>query len=323
MSRAKAPDKARVAAMSRRTIEPGDAEWPVQVNELGPCAPPQRLHLAGARLDAGSQTVAIVGSRRPTAAGVEAARRLAGGLADADFGIVSGLAVGIDTAAHKAAISAGGYTIAVLGCGLDVEYPRCNSALRREIAATGTLVTEYADGTPPLARNFPDRNRIIAGLSAAVVFVEGGERSGGLITARRALDANRYVFAVPGSMRNSMAIGPNELIRTSQASLVTDVWHICEELAPGLVWKRQDGSGNAPAGAVEESEQRVLDYLDDAPVGIEAICNMLGMSLGAVSLAVSRLEVRGYVSRRIGGYEITSAGSRLRERLRARSEDEE
>jgi DNA processing protein len=302
--------------MNTRTIRPTDPEWPARLNELGPERPPARLFLEGLRLCGEDCAVAVVGSRRPTAAGVQVAQEITRGLAEAGFAVVSGLAVGIDTVAHRAALDAGGYTIAVLGCGLDVNYPTRNAALKRNIASVGTLVSEYEAGVEPQPYHFPARNRIIAGLATAVVFVEGSERSGGLITARQALDSNRHVFAVPGSVRNPLAAGPNELIRTSQATLVTDAQQILEELAPGLVWGGIAGGG-PPVGqpSMNPKEARVLLFLDDAPVALDRVCTDLGLTLGEAAIALAALEVRNYVAKRPGGYVVTDAGARVRTSL--------
>lgn len=302
--------------MNDRVITPSDAEWPSQLNELGPARPVERLHARGLPLAADRRTVAVVGSRRPTAAGVAAAEKLTRGLVEAGFSIVSGLAIGIDAVAHRTALDTGGYTVAVLGCGLDVDYPVANATLRRRIESAGTILTEYESGTPPASFNFPERNRVIAGLSRGVLFVEGAQRSGGRITALAALDANRSVFAVPGSFRNPLAVGPNELIRTSQAALVTEVKHICDDLEPDLVWDGPVELGPIrPQITLDAGESQVLSFLDDAPVSVDAICAALGMKPGEVAVALSRLEVRGLTARRRGGYEISGAGSRLRHGL--------
>lgn len=303
--------------MSDRVITPSDAEWPPQLNELGPARPPKQLYVRGLPLKADRRTVAVVGARRPTAAGVEAAETLTRGLVEAGFAIVSGLAVGIDAVAHMAALDAGGYTIAVLGCGLDVDYPARNTGLKRRIAQMGgTVLTEYSEGVPAAAFHFPERNRIVAGLVVGVVFVEGGERSGGLITARAALDANRAVFAVPGSCRNPLAAGPNELIRTSQAALVTTVKHICDELEPGLVWDGPPDLGPRRAPVeLDELESKVIRFLDDAPAPPDLISNRLALKPGEVAVALSRLEIRGFAARRRNGYELTSGGARVRRQL--------
>lgn len=301
--------------MTGRRVTRADAEWPRRIDELDGSPPPNELFLDGLRLATDGRAVAVVGSRRPTAAGVETARKIAGGLAEAGLPVVSGLAVGIDAAAHQAALDAGGYTVAVLGCGLGYDYPKRNAFLRRRIATKGTLVTEYEPSVPPRPANFPARNRIVAGLCEAVVFVEGSGRSGGLITARLALDGNRHVFAVPGSVRNPLAAGPNELIRTGQAALVTDAQQVLEDIAPGLVWG--DAADSVPCGrpAVNETEARVLLFLDDAATTLDQMCDGLDLPFGQVAIALAALEVRNYVVKRRGGYSITDTGARVRRSL--------
>lgn len=302
--------------MTRRVIDAASAEWPPRLRELTPGLRPPRLHVEGRPLQVGTRGIAVVGSRRPSAAGVQTAVEIARGLAEAGLPVVSGLAMGIDAAAHQAALDAGGYTVAVLGCGLDVDYPRRNARLRRRIAECGSLVTEYDPGVEPRPEHFPMRNRIIAGMSHGVVFVEGSERSGGLITARLALEANRHVFAVPGSTRNPLAAGPNELIRTSQASLVTGAQQILEEIAPGLVWGEADvGEPDLGAPLVNAVEAKVLLFLDDVPVSVDRICSGLGLSFGEVAIALAALEVRNYVAKSVRGYGVTTAGARVRTRL--------
>lgn len=302
--------------MTRRTLRPADSEWPRSLHEFVTDDPVRRLFVEGARLPEGARSVAVVGSRRPTSAGVEAAVSITRGLAEAGFSVVSGLAVGIDAVAHKTALDCRGHTTAVLGCGHDVDYPRFNSALRKRIDTHGTVVSEYELGVQPQKSHFPARNRIIAGLSNAVVFVEGGLRSGGLITARHAFESGRDVFAVPGSFRNPLAAGPNELIRTSQARLVTDVEQILQELAPGLVWGHDDVDA-PPAGdpTVNEVEARVLLFLEESPVPPDRLCMDLDLTWGQAALALAAMEARGYVHKRAAGYCLTSAGARVRARL--------
>lgn len=298
--------------MSGRRITRSDVEWPQRLDEPGVAEPPGELFVEGRPLETDGSAVAVVGSRRPTSTGLQVAAEIGRGLAEAGLPVVSGLAVGVDAAAHQAALDAGGYTVAVLGCGLDMEYPRRNARLKERIRAVGTLVTEYPPATPPHAAHFPARNRIIAGLCEAVVFVEGSTRSGGLITARFALDANRSVFAVPGSVRNPLAGGPNELIRTSQAAAVTDVRHVLEDLAPGLVWgdaSRPRRYGHPPANPTESA---LLRFLDDAPTTLDRMCDGLSLSFGDVAMGLAALEVRNFVVKRGGGYCITEAGARVR-----------
>jgi DNA processing protein len=296
--------------MSARRITPQSDEWPPQLEELGPATPPSALYVLGRTVPKKEKSIAVVGTRWPTAAGIEAARDIARGLAEAEYAVVSGLALGIDTEAHRAALKAGGHTVAVLGAGLDFDYPGKNVRVRREIEETGTVVTEYPHGTEPRPHHFPARNRIIAGLCEGVVVIEGNEKSGALITARFALDANRSVWAVPGSRRNLKAAGPNALIRTSNAKLVTDVKHIFEDVAPSLVWSEKRIVKGGPP--LDTSERTLLSILDDEPVSVDEITGHAKLSLGAAGLTLSRLEVRGLVNRTPVGYVITSAGARAR-----------
>ncbi|HJR44135.1 MAG TPA: DNA-processing protein DprA [Actinomycetota bacterium] len=293
-------------------LRPGGPGWPVLLDELGPVRRPGRLYVRGLPIPA-RPLIAVVGARRPTVAGLDATRTLATGLVEAGYGIVSGLAMGIDAAAHEAALAAGGYTIGVLGFGLDVTYPRRNARLKQRIGRDGTLVTEFPAGTDARAAHFPQRNRIIAGLAVATVVVEGGIKSGALITARFALDANRAVFAVPGSFRNTVSAGSNELIRRHEAVLVTEVGHIFDELAPGAVWDGPVRLSLEPHEVrLDADEELVLMLLDDAPATPDRLCRELGLGAGAVALALSRLDVRGLVLRKGNGYEITTAGARAR-----------
>lgn len=296
-----------------RVVRQENDEWPAYLDELGSHPTPLELFARGEPIRWGERAVAVVGTRRPTASGVHAARTLTRGLAEAGFAIISGLAVGIDAVAHTAALEAGGYTLAVLGCGLDYPYPRENLRLRSRILEVGTVVSEYPHDTAPLPAYFPARNRIIAGLCAGTVVVEGGHKSGALITARIALDANRSVFAVPGSVRNPMAAAPNELIRTSQASLVTHFKHITDDLAPGLVWATSaDDRPLTKPVALDEEERTVLALLEETPLPVDFICKETDLSSGEVALALSRLEVRSLAVRRYGGYELSDAGARAR-----------
>ena len=295
-----------------RLIGPGNDEWPERLNELGCHRPPRKLNVTGREIDSCARSVAVVGTRRPTAAGIEAAATLARGLAEARFTVVSGLALGIDAVAHRAALEAGGPTIAVIGCGHDLNYPRKNLPIRRRIEEEGTIVSEYENGEPPMQHHFPERNRIIVGLSEAVVVVEGSATSGALITGRIALEANRSIFAVSGSFRNPQAVGPNELIRAMQATPVSKVQHIFDELAPGLVWGDDPKS---QASEVDEAEASILTILDDAPVAPDFIVSHTKMDQGLVLLTLSKLEIRGLLKRWNGAYEITTSGARVRSAL--------
>ena len=288
------------------TLSPGDSGWPPGLDDLADR--PDPLFVRGESLDPAAHHIAIVGTRRPTLAGLEVAGRLARGLAEGGFVVVSGLAVGIDAAAHKGALDAGGTTVAVIGCGLDIDYPKRNRALRRRIEEHGTVVSEYEQGQQPMPFNFIHRNRIVAALADATIVVEGAINSGALITARRAHDLNRSVFAVPGSLRNPMAAGPNHLIKTAQASLVTSFKDVCDELAPRLVWEAQ-AKGAMP---VSEDEAAVLAALDDAPAVPDKLASAIDIPRGRIALALSRLEVRGWALRTHAGYALSESGARHR-----------
>lgn len=293
---------------ARYHLRPMDPAWPTGLNELGSLPEVEELFCFGESLKSMPPCVAVVGTRRPTAAGLEAAEMFAAALAQGGFAVVSGLALGIDTAAHRAALAAGGQTIGVLGCGLDVDYPKANRRLKEEMAGNGAVVSEYPDGTQPHPGYFPSRNRIIAGLSLGVIVVEGAHGSGALITARQAIDANRSVWAVPGSIRNPMSAGPNDLIRTGQATLVTDPRHVFDELAPTLVWQQSEGA----AQDLEPEERRMLALLDDVAVSLELLCGRLGLAQGDAAMELARMEVKGLVRRDLGGYSLAPAGARAR-----------
>src|SRR5665213_2546869 len=202
-----------------RLISIQDTSYPRRLREI--FEPPLLLFAIGNAELMASHSVAVVGTRRPTPYGVAAAERLAGDLARAGLTITSGMARGIDTAAHKAALAAEGSTIAVLGCGVDVIYPSENKRLAAEIEAKGLVVSEFPMGATAFPQNFPIRNRIISGLSCGLLVVEGAQYSGSAITARLALDQGREVFAVPGNITSKMSWGPNLLIKQG-AKLVQD-----------------------------------------------------------------------------------------------------
>jgi DNA processing protein len=206
-----------------------DPRYPVRLKEI--FDPPLVLFVRGRVELLGSLTLGVVGTRRPTPYGVAVSERLSGDLARAGLTIVSGMARGIDTAAHAAALAASGSTIAVLGCGVDLVYPSENRRLAAEIAQKGLLVSEFPMSSPAYPQNFPIRNRIISGLSLGVLVVEGAQYSGSSITARLALEQGREVFAVPGSIVSKMSWGPNLLIKQG-AKLIQDWNDVVVELAP-------------------------------------------------------------------------------------------
>jgi DNA processing protein len=299
-----------VESLRTRVITPGDAEWPDRLSELGGIWPPRKLYASGRPLNPQVPCLAIVGTRRPTAAGLDVARKFARGFAEAGIAVVSGMAVGIDSAAHSSTLDSGGTTVAVLGCGIDVDYPWRNRALKERIISGGTLLSEYPAGTAPNRYNFPARNRIIAGIVMGVVVVEGAVTSGALVTARLALEANRSVYAVPGSTRNPMASGPNELIRTSQALLVRSVEDVFEDLAPELVATVRDTTSGGAAPRIDSTEFDILRTLDDSPVGVDEIARATGRPPGRIAVVLAAVELRGLAARIRGGFCITEAGAR-------------
>jgi DNA processing protein len=206
-----------------------DPRYPVRLKEI--FDPPLALFVRGRVELLGSLTLGVVGTRRPTPYGIAVSERLSGDLARAGLTIVSGMARGIDTAAHRAALAASGSTAAILGCGVDLVYPSENRRLAAEIAQKGLLVSEFPMSAPAYPQNFPIRNRIISGLSLGVLVVEGAQYSGSSITARLALEQGREVFAVPGSIVSKMSWGPNLLIKQG-AKLVQDWNDVVVELAP-------------------------------------------------------------------------------------------
>jgi len=227
-------------------IRPGDPRYPVLLGAI-PTPPP--LFVRGELVDDDALALAIVGSRRPTPYGLAVAERLASDLAARGVTIVSGLARGIDTAAHRGALAAGGRTIAVLGCGLDVVYPRENVPLARTIETRGAVVSQFPAGMPALPGHFPARNRTLAGLALGVVVVEAAEKSGALITAGFAGDLGRETFAVPGRITSPSSAGANRLIQDG-AKLVTCWLDIVSELPEP--WRR---AVRGPLASKDESPQ--------------------------------------------------------------------
>ena len=224
-------DQARVEAAGVGVIVWGDAEYPARLQEIA-SAPPV-LYVRGRMEPGDDAAMAIVGSRRATAYGEAVARELAGELARRGITIVSGLARGIDAAAHRGALDAGGWTLAVLGSGLDEIYPPEHRELAAKVTTSGALLSEFPLGTAPLRLHFPRRNRIISGLSLGVVVVEAGVKSGALITAHHALEQGREVFAVPGRVHARYSEGSNRLIKAG-AKLVESWEDVLVELVPNL-----------------------------------------------------------------------------------------
>ncbi len=293
---------------SRRRAEEVLAECVAKGIEAVPIGSPRYPALLAAVPDApvllyrkgrgepGGEMVAVVGSRYPTAPGREFARALAGGLAARGIVVVSGMARGIDAAAHEGAIASGGLTVAVLGCGIDVLYPPEAGALRDRIVERGCLLSEYPPGTPPAPRRFPARNRILSGLCLAVVVAEAAGRSGALITARAALDQGREVLAVPGNPWFPHTEGSNRLLRDGAAP-ATSARDVLDAIGRG---------GPKPAGAGEEE---LLAFLA-RPRHVDEIAASLRIPVSRLLPRLLELELANLVARREGGYYKRVSNSR-------------
>jgi len=293
---------ARMKSAGRSLLVLGEPGYPELLNEIHG-APPV-LFTRGEILARDRRALAIVGSRRPTLAGARMAAGLAADLARAGFTIVSGLARGIDTAAHRGALEAGGRSIAVLGSGLDAVYPPENRGLADRIASSGAVVTEFAPDDPPAKWNFPRRNRLISGLAMGAIVVEAGERSGALITAGYALEQNRTVFAVPGSPGFARTKGANGLIKQG-ASLVEAAADVLSEIEPQLGQARLPLPAACPVLAGDEA--RVVRLLSDAPAHVDEVSRHLGMKPQAVLGLLLVLEARGLVRSLPGKYYVSEA----------------
>lgn len=281
-------DRKKVALLT-----PSSPEFPASLRAIPDS--PVLLYCLGALDWLTHPAVAIIGARTATDYGKRVAASLAAELAGQGVVIVSGAAYGIDAAAHQGALTAGGGTVAVLGCGIDVVYPRAHADLFRDIAGNGLLLTEYPLGTKPEGYRFPARNRIISGLVEGVVVVEATEKSGSLITARLALDQGREVFSVPGRIDSPQSAGAHRLIQQG-AHLVQSVADIFE----GLSWRHGNLSGNHGADPVETEpasvrEQVLLDCLDAYPRDIDTLVRSTGMALVEVHDLLLQLELRGLV----------------------------
>jgi DNA processing protein len=268
-----------------------DPDYPQSLLELG-FAPPV-LYFVGRRELLNRPALAIVGSRSATAQGLDNARAFARALADAGLTIVSGLALGVDAAAHEGALAGTGSTLAVVGTGLDRVYPARNRALAHAIAERGGLISEFVPGTPPRAGNFPRRNRLISGLARGVLVVEAALQSGSLTTARHAGDQGREVFAIPGSIHSPLAKGCHKLIREG-AKLVETAEHVLEEL--GIPPARPHLQPARTAAAAAAAESPLLAALAGDPADVDTLVARTGWSADAVLAELTALELAGIVA---------------------------
>jgi len=296
-------DKARNAGVA--FVTPEDEQYPLLLKNI--YDPPPLLFVKGCLSDR-DVPVAVVGSRSASTYGKFITERIARELSRLGVTVVSGMARGIDTAAHRGALSSNGKTIAVLGTGIDVVYPPENRPLHASIADNGAVVTEFPFGTPPLAPHFPLRNRIISGMSLGVVVVEAHERSGSLITARLAGEQGREVFAVPGMIDSPGSRGTHWLIKNG-AKLVESVDDILEEIAPHIAAvsetlkdNRQSDSCPESIPALTDTENHILKELGASPVHIDNLIEKTGMEAHRVVSTLMTLEINGYIEQQPGKF---------------------
>ncbi|KKM11820.1 hypothetical protein SY88_06415 [Clostridiales bacterium PH28_bin88] len=280
-----------------------DPEYPLSLKRI--YDPPPVMYVRGS-LPLEEPAVAIVGSRRATPYGKQVAERLAGELAASGLCIVSGLARGIDSSAHKGALRVGGRTVAVLGCGMDVIYPPENRDLMEEIGNSGAVVTEFPLGTPPEAGNFPARNRLISGLTWGTIVVEAAAKSGALITVDFALEQGRDVFAVPGPITSPCSEGTNQLLKQG-AKLVTSAQDVLEEYRMANLFGASTASASQGTEGLTPEEKRVLELLQSIPLHVDTVVREARFPAQQVHAALMYLEVKGLVRQLPGKYFVAAA----------------
>ena len=289
-----------------------DPDYPSRLKEI--YGYPPLLYVRGSLLPEDEWCLAVVGTRRATVYGRQVTEEIVADLARSKITIVSGLAKGIDSVAHHSALEAGGRSIAVFACGLDIVYPGENAELARRIMQQGALVSEYPLGTRPKAENFPRRNRIMSGLSLGVLIVEAGETSGAMITAHLALEQNREVFAIPGSILSPASKGTNHLIQEG-AKLVRDYTDILEELNLTAVAQQVEMKELMPTS---DTESLLLKQLGAEPTHIDEVCRSSGLSISTVSSTLAMMELKGLV-KQVGAMNYALARE-VREEYRVRIE---
>ncbi len=281
--------------------------------------PPICLYVRGDLRREDGVSVAIVGSRRCSRYGIEQAERFGASLGHADFTVISGMARGADGAAHYGAMSAGGRTLAVLGCGLNHIYPSEHAELADRIAASGAVISELPMDTPPDAAHFPPRNRIVVGMSMGVIVIEAGKRSGALISARLANEYNREVFALPGLITNPYAHGTNALIRDGGAKLISCLDDVLDELgAAGELMRPETGAGMDETARVpvasqvdaglDEVERAVLGAIGADETSLENILRASGVAPQMVASSLTKLQMKGFVAQFPGNLFIRKRG---------------
>jgi DNA processing protein len=285
---------AKIEAQGIRILTWDDEAYPQRLKEID--QPPPVLYVRGEYLPDDLYAVGIVGTRRVTAYGRQITEELSSYLAANGITVVSGLARGVDAIAHQTVVKAGGRTIGVLGSGVDKIYPPEHRALAEKMMAQGAIVSDYAPGTPPDASNFPPRNRIISGLSLAVVVIEAGETSGALITAEFAAEQGREVFAVPGSILAPQSKGTNKLIQNGALPLLS-VNDLMQALDLTRMGEQKAARKTIPA---DETEARLMNVLGEEPLHVDEIRNQAELPIEKVSATLALMELKGMV-RQVGG----------------------
>ncbi len=280
---------AKLDKYSIRVITQKDDQYPKLLLEIENA--PTVLYVRGELKQADSVAIAVVGSRKVTSYGKEVAYKIASELAASGITVVSGLALGVDSIAHQAALDVGGRTIAVLGNGLDTVYPPTHRVLAQKIVKNGALISEYPLGYPAMPYNFPQRNRIVSGISLGVVVIEGTEKSGTLLTASHAAAQGREVFAVPGPITSPNAGAPNILLRNG-AKLVTSAKDILEELDLGT---RHLAIGNREILPETKEEIELFAILEIEPLHVDEITRRLGKDTGVVLSTITTMELKGMI----------------------------
>jgi DNA processing protein len=292
----------RLRSLGIQIIQWGTEKYPNYLSNISD--PPPLLYLKGTLLPEDERAVAVVGSRQASAYGLSVCQKICKELAWHGWTVVSGMARGIDSAAHRGALEGGGRTLAVWGTGLDVVYPTENLALSQEIAASGAILSEFPLGTPPEPGNFPVRNRIISGLSLGVTVVEATVRSGSLITARMALDQGRQVFAVPGPIGRPTVEGSHRLIKEG-AKLVESAEDIIEDLLPMVDRKLHREIKTLPIGEepeLNEKERQLWELLGMDPLHIDAIARAVDLALAETAEILLNLEIKGLIKQLPGTF---------------------
>ncbi|WP_237068121.1 DNA-processing protein DprA [Microbulbifer guangxiensis] len=306
-------ERARCDALGVKLLCVQSDDYPPLLKEIS--RPPPLVYVRG-NIDAlGLPQIAVVGARRASSAGLDNARAFSRDLAAGGFAITSGLALGVDAAAHRGALDSDGVTIAVLGTGVDRLYPRRNAALAEEIIARGgALVSEFPLGTGAEAANFPRRNRVISGLSLGVLLVEAAVRSGSLITARLAAEQNREVFAIPGSIHNPLARGCHCMIRQG-ATLVETSADIAQEFG-GLLSSRVAATASSPPtsghpDSISRPQRRIVAALGGEARSLEQLARSTGLEAGSLMAELTSMELLGLIEIVPGGYQLSVAGMKL------------